>query len=176
MSDNTIGEVMITEEQIKARAWEIGQQITKDYEGEEVHLVGILRGAVVWMADLMRNIDLDVKIDFMDCSSYGASTKSSGVVKVNKDLNEDITGLNVIIVEDIVDSGVTLAYLKRFLQDRNPKSVKICALLDKPSGRRTEIEADYVGFEVEDVFIVGYGLDYDQSYRQLPYITCLSED
>ena len=170
-----IGEVMITEEQIKARAKEIGQQITEDFKGEPVLLVGILRGAVVWMADLMREIDLDVSIDFMACSSYGAGTKSSGVVRINKDLSEDITDMNVIIVEDIIDSGNTLAYLTKNFAERNAKCVKVCAFLDKPAGRRADIEADYVGFTVDDVFIVGYGLDFNQSYRQLPYVTCLAD-
>ncbi len=136
-------------------------------------LIGILRGAVMWMTDLMKNIDLDLTIDFMSCSSYGSSTKTSGVVRINKDLEEDIEGKSVIIVEDIVDSGVTLKYLKEYLWNRSPKSVEVCALLDKPEGRRTDIEADYVGFTVEDRFIVGYGLDYDQKYRQLPYISYL---
>lgn len=172
-----IGEVMITEEEIEAKAREIGQRITEDYAGEEIVLVGILRGAVVWMTELMKNIDLDVKIDFMACSSYGASTKSSGVVKINKDLDSDIEDKNVIIVEDIVDSGLTLEYLKEYLGNRGPKSVKVCALLDKPAGRKVDIDADYYGFTVGNQFIVGYGLDYNQSYRQLPYITVLkSED
>lgn len=171
-----VGEVMITEEEIKAKAREIGQRITEDYAGEEIVLVGILRGAVVWMTELMKNIDLDVKIDFMACSSYGASTKTSGVVKINKDLDSDIEGKNVIIVEDIVDSGLTLEYLKEYLGNRGPKSVKICALLDKPCGRKVDIEADYYGFTVGNQFIVGYGLDYNQSYRQLPYITVLTSE
>lgn len=172
----TIGEVMITEEEIEAKAREIGKKITEDFAGEEVVLVGILRGAVVWMTELMKNIDLDVKIDFMACSSYGASTKTSGVVKINKDLDSDIEDKNVIIVEDIVDSGLTLEYLKEYLGNRGPKCVKVCALLDKPSGRKVDIEADYYGFTVGDQFIVGYGLDYNQSYRQLPYITVLTSE
>ena len=170
----TIGEVMITEEEIEAKAKEIGQKITEDYAGEEVVLVGILRGAVVWMTELMKNIDLDVKIDFMACSSYGASTKTSGVVKINKDLDSE--DKNVIIVEDIVDSGLTLEYLKEYLGNRGPKSVKVCALLDKPGGRKVDIDADYYGFTVGNQFIVGYGLDYNQSYRQLPYITVLTSE
>ena len=177
MSDNnTIGEIMITEEQIRAKAQEIGARITKDYEGEKVLLVGILRGAVPWMVDLMKCIDLDVQIDFMACSSYGAATKTSGVVKINKDLDSDIKEKNVIIVEDIVDSGITLQYLKGYLENRGPKSVKLCSLLDKPTGRKVDMDPDYFGFTVGDQFIVGYGLDYDQSYRQLPYITCLKQD
>ena len=176
MNENqAIGEVMITEEEILRRAREIGQQITEEYAGERIVLIGILRGAVVWMADLMKRIDLDVEIDFMACSSYGASTRSSGVVKINKNLDSDIEGRHVIIVEDVVDSGITLKYLKQYLANRHPKSVRICALLDKPSGRKTDLNADYVGFTVDDLFIVGYGLDFNQKYRQLPYITCLRE-
>ena len=138
-------------------------------------LVGILRGAVLWMADIMKNVDLDMTIDFMAVSSYGAATKSSGVVKINKDLDTDIDGKDVIIVEDIVDSGVTLNYLKGYFESRGAKSVKVCALLDKPAGRRIEIDVDYIGFTVDDRFIVGYGLDYDQKYRNLPYITYLED-
>lgn len=175
MADNTIGTVLITEEQIKARAREIGKQISEEFAGEEVMLIGILKGALPWMADVMKNITLDCTIDFMSCSSYGSSTKTSGVVKINKDLDSDIEDKNVIIVEDIVDSGITLSYLEKYLANRGPKTVKLCTLLDKPSGRRSEIKADYVGFEVEDLFIIGYGLDYDQKYRNLPYISYLNE-
>lgn len=169
-----IGEVLITEEEITARAKELGEQITKDHENDDVILVGILRGAVMWMTELMKHIKLDLTIDFMDCSSYGSSTKSSGVVKIEKDISSVIEGKSVIIVEDIVDSGVTLNYLKGYLKGRNPKSVEICSLLDKPSGRRIQIEPDYYGFTVGDMFIVGYGLDFDQRYRQLPYISYLT--
>ncbi len=123
----------------------------------------------------MKHIALDVEIDFIACSSYGATTKTSGVVKINKDLDSDIEGKNVIIVEDIVDSGITLNYLKGYLENRKPKSIRICALLDKPEGRRADIKADYVGFTVEDKFIIGYGLDFNQKYRQLPYISFLNE-
>ena len=169
-----VGEVMISYEEIQKRAAEVGRQITEDYKGKgTVVLIGILKGAVMWMADVMRNVELDVEIDFMACSSYGASTKSSGVVKIVKDLDMDITDKNVIIVEDIVDSGITLDYLKKNLGTRAPKSIAICALLDKPEGRQVELEAEYIGFTVGDQFIVGYGLDYDQKYRQLPYISCL---
>lgn len=173
--NNVIGKVMITQEEILQRASELGAQITGDFAGEEILLVGILRGAVVWMADMMKHIDLDVSIDFMAVSSYGASTKSSGVVKIIKDLEEDIEGKNIIIVEDIVDSGRTLKYLKHYFENRNAKKVKICTLLDKPEGRQVEIDVDYVGFTVEDRFIIGYGLDFDQKYRNLPYISCLEE-
>ncbi|MCI7300372.1 MAG: hypoxanthine phosphoribosyltransferase, partial [Clostridia bacterium] len=130
---------------------------------------------VLWMGDIMKNVDLDMIIDFMAVSSYGASTKSSGVVKIIKDLDSDIEGKNVIIVEDIVDSGTTLNYLKHYLQNRNTKSVRICTLLNKPAGRRVEIDVDYIGFEVDDRFIVGYGLDFDQRYRNLPYISFLED-
>ena len=170
-----VGEVMITEQEIKQRAKEIGQQITEDHIDDDVILIGILRGAIMWMTDLMRHIDLDIMIDFMACSSYGSSTKSSGVVKINKDIDSDIRDKNVIIVEDIIDSGLTLDYIKGYLQGRHPKSLRICAILDKPSRRKVQIRADYVGFEVEDKFIVGYGLDFDQHYRNLPYISWLKE-
>jgi len=172
---DTVGEVMITQEELRERAAEIGEQLTSDYRGEGVILIGILRGAVPWMADVMKHIALDVEIDFIACSSYGATTKTSGVVKINKDLDSDIEGKNVIIVEDIVDSGITLNYLKGYLENRKPKSIRICALLDKPEGRRADIKADYVGFTVEDKFIIGYGLDFNQKYRQLPYISFLNE-
>jgi hypoxanthine phosphoribosyltransferase len=171
----TVGTVMITQDEIFKRAAEIGAQITRDYQGEQVVLIGILRGAVLWMSDVMKNTDLDMVIDFMAVSSYGASTKSSGIVKIVKDLDVDIEGKDVIIVEDIVDSGTTLSYLKQYFENRNTRSVRICTLLDKPEGRRTPIQVDYVGFTVEDKFIVGYGLDYDQRYRNLPYITFLNE-
>ncbi|MDO4545269.1 MAG: hypoxanthine phosphoribosyltransferase [Bacillota bacterium] len=173
---DTIGTVMITQEQIDRKAAEIGRRIEEDFKGEEIVLVGILRGAVLWMGDVMKNVDLDMTIDFMAVSSYGASTKSSGIVRINKDLDTDIEGKNVIIVEDIVDSGTTLSYLKSYLENRDAKTVKICTLLDKPDGRRAEIDVDYIGFTVDDRFIVGYGLDYDQKYRNLPYITYLEEE
>ena len=176
MSNGTIGTVLITEEQIREKAKEIGAQITKDYEGKEIILIGILRGAVPWMAEVMKRIELDMVIDFMAVSSYGAATKSSGVVKINKDLDVNIDGRDIISVEDIVDSGVTLSYLEGYLQSRGAASIKLCSLLDKPEGRRVDIKADYVGFTVDDRFIVGYGLDYDQRYRNLPYITWLESE
>lgn len=167
-------EILITEEQIIKRADEIGKQITKDFEGKEVILIGILRGSVPWMAELMKHIELeDLMIDFMACSSYGNGAKSSGTIKIIKDIEEDVIDKNVIIVEDIIDSGYTLEYLKGYFANRKAASVKICSLLDKPAGRKVDIEGDYVGFEVEDRFIVGYGLDYAQKYRQLPYISAL---
>ena len=171
-----IGEVLISEEEIIKRAKELGEKITMDHENDDVILVGILRGAVMWMTELMKHIKLDLTIDFMVCSSYGSSTKTSGVVKIDKDLNSDIQGKSVIIVEDIVDSGVTLSYLKSYLAGRHPKSVEICSLLDKPSGRRADIEPDYYRFTVDDRFIVVYWLDYDQRFRQLPYISYLKQN
>ena len=174
MENHTVGEVMITEEQIRARAKEIGRAISEEFKGENLLVVGILKGAVLWMADVIKNIENEnMGIDFMVVSSYGASTKSSGVVKIVKDLDVDIEGKTVIIVEDIVDSGITLNYLKSYLAVRNAKAVRICTLLDKPEGRRVELVPDYIGFTVPDRFIVGYGLDFDQKYRQLPYISFL---
>ncbi len=169
------GETLISKEQLKKRTEELGRQITQDYKGESILAVCILRGAVLFMTDLIREIDLEVQIDFMSVSSYGASTKSSGVVRILKDLDTAIEGKNVLIIEDIVDSGLTLKYLKDYLLGRGPKSLKICTLLDKPARRTADVSADYTGFEVEDQFIVGYGLDYNQKYRNLPYITCLIE-
>lgn len=174
-TEYVFGEVMITEEQLRERIKELGKQISDDFQGEEVLLVGILKGAVLFMSDLIREITVDTKIDFMAVTSYGASTKSSGVVRILKDLDTGIEDLNVIIVEDIIDTGVTLHYLRDYLLGRLPKSLKICTLLDKPERREVDIQADYTGFEVENKFIVGYGLDYDQKYRNLPYITCLEE-
>ena len=170
-------EVLISQEEIYAKAKELGAQITKDYEGKDLVLIGILRGSVPWMADIMKCIDNDNMImDYMACSSYGSGTKTSGRVRIIKDLQEDVQDKDVLIVEDIIDSGITLNYLKGYFANRGAASVKICTLLDKPTGRKVELEGDYVGFEVGDQFIVGYGLDYDQKYRQLPYIGYLVED
>lgn len=168
-----IGKILFTEDQIINRAKEIGKEITEEFKNEEVILIGTLKGAILWMSDVMKNIDLDTKIDFIIASSYGSGTTSSGVVKIKKDIEVDIYGKNVIIMEDIVDTGTTLKFIKDYLADRKAKSVKICTLLDKPSGRKADIKADYIGFTVEDLFIVGYGLDYDQKYRNLPYISYL---
>ncbi len=175
MSKEIIGTVMITQQEIYDRAAEIGKMIEEDFKGEPIVMVGILRGAVLWMADIMKSVDLEMTIDFMAVSSYGSATKSSGIVKINKDLDTDIAGKNVIIVEDIVDSGTTLNYLKGYFESRAAKVVKICTLLDKPAGRKVDIDVDYIGFTVDDRFIVGYGLDYDQKYRNLPYISFLEE-
>ena len=163
-------EEMISEEKVNARICELGAQISKDYAGEKVHRICILKGASFFACELAKRITIPVTIDFMSVSSYGGSTTSTGVVKIVKDLDEPIADENVIVVEDIVDTGRTLSYLLDMLKDRGPKSLKLCALLDKPERRVVEIEADYKGFEVPDEFIVGYGLDYDQKYRNLPYI------
>lgn len=173
--DGRTEEILISREELAQKVKELAAMITKDFEGQEVLLVGILRGSVPFMADLMREIDLDLSIDFMSVSSYGSSTKSSGVVRIMKDLDTPIEGKNVIIVEDIIDTGLTLDYLKRYLTGKQPKSLKICAILDKPSRRKVDIKGDYVGFEVEDKFIVGYGLDLDQKYRNLPYISWIKQ-
>lgn len=173
MAKDTIGKILYTDKELQKRAKELGKQISKDYENEEIILLGTLKGAVMWMSELMKNISVDVKIDFVSASSYGSSTTSSGVVKIKKDIGMDIYNKHVIIVEDIVDTGTTLKFLKGYLGDRNPKSIKVCTMLDKPSRRKNDLTADYVGFEVDDLFVIGYGLDYDQKYRNLPYISYL---
>ncbi|MBR5261989.1 MAG: hypoxanthine phosphoribosyltransferase [Oscillospiraceae bacterium] len=173
---NDILKVLLTEEEIKARCAELGQQITKDYEGKTPIFVGILRGSYVFMADLLRHVDVYCTMDFMAVSSYGAGTTTTGAVKINKDLTENIEGRDVIIVEDILDSGVTLSYLKNYLSGRGAASIKIVTLLDKPARRKADIKADYFGFEVPDEFVVGYGLDYAETYRNLPYIGVLKPE
>ena len=161
---------MITEEEISKRILEVADRINKDYEGRELILICVLKGGVMFMCDLAKRLNLDVRLDFMSVSSYGAETKSSGVVKIIKDLDNSIEGRDVLIVEDIIDSGNTLAYLLDILEKRGPKSIKLCTLLDKPSRREKDVVVDYVCFEIEDKFVLGYGLDYDQRYRNLPYI------
>ena len=168
-----VKEVLIPSSEIREKVREIGARISEDYRGERPLLVGILRGAVVVMSDLMRNIDLPCELDFMDISSYGTGTSSSGVVRILKDLEEDITGRHVLIVEDIIDTGLTLSYLRRSLLARKPASFEICSLLSKPSRRRVELDVKYLGFEVPDEFVVGYGLDYAGAYRNLPDICIL---
>jgi len=170
-----VAEVLITGEQIEEKVRELGERITQDYAGERLLLVGVLRGAIVVMGDLMRCIDLPCEIDFMDISSYGSGTSSSGVVRILKDLEEDITGRHVLIVEDIIDTGLTLSYLRRSLLTRGPASLEICALLSKPSRRRVDLDVKYLGFEVPDEFVVGYGLDYAGAYRNLPDICVLKK-
>ena len=164
-------DILISENEIHNRILEIADRINKDYEGEELTLICVLKGGVMFMCDLARRLNLSVRLDFMSVSSYGSETKSSGVVKIIKDLDDSIDGKNVLVVEDIIDSGNTLSYLIDILKKRGPKSIKLCTLLDKPSRReKKDVFVDYVCFEIEDRFVVGYGLDYDQRYRNLPYI------
>ena len=171
-----VKEVLIPSSEIQGKVRELGERITNDYHGEKPLLIGVLRGAVVVMGDLMRNIDLQCEIDFMDISSYGSGTSSSGVVRILKDLEEDITDRHVLIVEDIIDTGLTLSYLLRSLLARKPASLEICALLSKPSRRRVDLDVKYLGFEVPDEFVVGYGLDYAGAYRNLPDICILKPE
>ena len=167
--DDKISE-LISEEKIDKRIREIGAQISKDYEGKKVKLICILKGSVFYTCELAKRIDVPVALDFMSVSSYGTGTKSSGHIEIKKDLDESIEGLDVIIVEDIIDSGNTLSRLVPILKARRPASLKITTLLDKPDRRESQVKVDYVGFEIEDKFVVGYGLDYDQKYRDLPFI------
>ena len=174
MNDD-IKKVLIDETELKSIVKRLGEEITNDYKGKEVLLIGILKGSVIFMADLMRAIDLPCNIDFMAVSSYGNSTESSGRVKINKDLDNDIQGKDIIIIEDILDSGKTLYYIRDILSARKPSSIKICTLFDKPERREAEIKADYIGSLVPNEFIVGYGLDYSEYYRNLPFIGVLKE-
>ncbi len=169
-------DVMIDEAAVDNRIKELGKQISRDYAGREVYLIGILKGSVYFTCELAKRITVPVIMDFMQCSSYGAATKSSGVVKLSKDLDMAITDRDVIIIEDIIDSGRTLSHLKDLLSQRNPASLKICTLLDKPSRRVVDVDVDYTGFQIEDKFVIGYGLDYDQLYRNLPYIGVVEFD
>lgn len=172
--DKDICKVMFNEVELQGVCKRLGEQITKDYEGKDLLIVGILNGAIVFVTDLMRQIDRQINIDFMSVSSYGSGTTSSGNIHVAKDLNSDIAGRNVLIVEDILDTGNTLHQLTKMLKERNPASLKVCVLLDKPARREQEIHADYVGYTIPDAFVVGYGLDYAEEYRNLPYIGVLS--
>ena len=174
--EKDVKEVLLSQEEIRLKVNELGERLTREYEDKELVMVGILRGAVVFFADLIRAVKLPMKIDFISVSSYGASTKSSGVVRFQKDLDTPIEGKHVIIVEDIVDTGLTLAYLVDSLKSRNALSVKTCCLLDKPSRRKADIVPDYTCFQIPDKFVVGYGLDFAQSFRNLPYIGVLKEE
>lgn len=174
--NNDILKVLITEEEIQAKVAELGAIISRDYAGKTPLLVGILKGSAIFMSDLMRQITIPVTIDFMSVSSYGAGVKSSGVVKILKDLDVLLEGRHVLIVEDILDSGLTLHYLRGVLQQRNPASIKIVTILDKPERRSVSIASDYCGFVVPDEFVVGYGLDYNQIYRNLPYVGVLKPE
>ena len=166
--------VLLSEEEVDAKIKAIGEQISKDYAGKQVHLVCVLKGGSFFMCELAKRITVPVSLDFMSVSSYGSETKSSGVVKIVKDLDEPIKGKNVLVVEDIVDSGRTLSYLMEMLKDRGPESLRLCTLLDKPERRVVDVYVDYTGFQIPDEFVVGYGLDYDQRYRNLPYIGVIS--
>lgn len=167
--------VMLSQGEIENKVTELAKQIEKDYEGQDLLLVGILKGASVFVADLMRKINLNVNIDFMSVSSYGSGTVSSGTVKILKDLDVDIKDKNVLIVEDIIDSGITLRNLYDTLMTREPRSLKLCTLLNKPARKKVDVNVDYVGFVIEDKFIVGYGIDYDEKYRNLPYIAIVED-
>jgi hypoxanthine phosphoribosyltransferase len=174
--EKDLKKILLDENAIKKKIEKLGNQISQDYKGKKPILVCILRGAVIFLSDLMRSIDIPVQIDFMSLSSYGDSTQSSGVVKIRKDIDVDIVDRDVIIVEDIVDSGLTLDYIFEYLQKHNPASVKICTLLDKPEAHKTDLKLDYVGYEIENEFVVGYGLDFAEKYRNLPYIGILKKE
>ena len=163
-------EVLLSQEQIAQAVAQLGAQITADYTGKDLTMISVLKGSVVFMADLMRAIDLPLRIDFMSVSSYGAGVKTSGVVKIQADLTHPIAGQHLLIVEDILDSGLTLSYLTQLLRSRGPASIRLVTLLDKPQRRQVDITADYIGFAIPDVFVVGYGLDYDERYRNLPFV------
>jgi len=170
-----VGEILVQPADLSRRVRELGVQITEDYQGRDLLLVGVLKGAVFFLSDLMRTIAVPCEVDFMAVASYGSSTDSSGVVRILKDLDAPLEGRHVLIVEDIVDSGLTLQYLLRNLGARNPASIEVCALLTKPDRRKVQLEPRYVGFEIPNRFVVGYGLDYGERYRNLPYVAVLEE-
>jgi hypoxanthine phosphoribosyltransferase len=172
-SEPGLGEVLVTAEDLERRVLELGKEISRDYAARPLLLIGVLKGAVFFLSDLMRYIDVPVEVDFMAVASYGSATDSSGVVRILKDLDASIEGRDVLIVEDIVDSGLTLQYLLRNLGSRNPRSLEVCALLTKPERRKVDLPTRYVGFEIPDRFVVGYGLDYAERYRNLPYVSAL---
>ena len=171
-----IAEILVTEKQLAAKVEEIGMQISRDYAGKNLLLVSVLKGSVVFMADLMRAITIPCEIDFMNVSSYGQGAKTSGVVKIIKDLDIELMDMDVLIVEDILDSGMTLDYIKNLLMQRGTRSIRIATLLDKPERRQVDVQPDYSGFDIPDEFVVGYGLDYSERYRNLPYIGVLSSE
>ena len=173
---NAMERILLSEDQIQARIGELGRQLTADYHGKNPIFVGILKGVVVFFADMIRAIPIDCQIDFLAVSSYGSGTESSGVVRVKKDLSADIEGRHVVILEDILDSGLTLRHTVDYLMTKHPASLKICTFLDKPDRRRAEIQADYVGFTIPNLFVVGYGLDFDERYRNLPYVGVLKPE
>jgi len=173
---NDVESVLLSAEELAKRIEEIGAQITADYAGKEILMIGVLRGAVIFMADLARAIKVPVAIDFMAVSSYGAGVSSSGVVRILKDLDENVEGKHVLVVEDIIDSGLTLNYLLDNLKSRQPASIKLCTLLNKPERRKVNVKIDYNGFNVPDYFVIGYGLDYAEKYRNLPFIGILKPE
>jgi hypoxanthine phosphoribosyltransferase len=173
---DAVGEVLIEEEPLQGRIAELGAEISREYEGRDLLLVGVLKGAVFFMADLMRELTIPCEIDFMAISSYGAATDSSGVVRILKDLDTNIAGRDVLVVEDIIDSGLTLSYLMRSLKARKPASLEICALLTKPERREIDVPVKFVGFEIPNKFVIGYGLDFAERYRNLPYVAVLHPD
>jgi hypoxanthine phosphoribosyltransferase len=171
-----IGKVLFTQEDITKRAKELAKQIDEDFKGEEVILLGTLKGSVPWLVEIMKHTTIETKLDFISASSYGSSTTSSGVVKIKYDASINMYNENVIVVEDIIDTGNTLKYVIEKLKERGPKTIKICTMLNKEARRTTDIHADYVGFDVDDLFVIGYGLDFDQKFRGLPYISYLEEE
>jgi hypoxanthine phosphoribosyltransferase len=175
-TSDSIGKILVGEEDLDRRIRELGAEITRDYQGKDLVLLGILKGAVLFLSDLLRRIDIPAEVDFMAVASYGNATKSSGVVQILKDLEEPIEGRDVLIVEDIVDTGLTLRYLHDTLQGRNPRSLEVCALLSKPEAQIVEVPVKYLGFEIPNEFVVGYGLDYQQRYRGLPYVGVLNQE
>jgi hypoxanthine phosphoribosyltransferase len=174
--ESVVGEVLIEPDALSARVAELGAEISADYTGRDLLLIGVLKGAVFFMADLMRKLTIPCEVDFMAISSYGASTDSSGVVRILKDLDINIEGRHVLVVEDIIDSGLTLSYLMRNLESREPATLEICALLTKPDRREIDVPVRYVGFEIPNRFVIGYGLDFGERYRNLPYVAVLSDD
>jgi len=173
---NDVKEILYSPEELAGRIKEIGEKISIDYKGKDLVLIGVLKGSVMFMADLMKAISIPCSMDFMAVSSYGNSTTTSGVVRILKDLDDEIEGKDVLIIEDIIDSGITLKYLMEYLRGRKPESIEIACLLNKPERRRVELKAKYIGFDVPDFFLVGFGLDYAQKYRNLPYIAILKEE
>jgi hypoxanthine phosphoribosyltransferase len=174
--DRAVGEVLIDAEALRARIGELGEEISAHYAGQDLLLIGVLKGAVFFMADLMRHLTVPCEVDFMAISSYGAQTDSSGVVRILKDLDINIEGRNVLVVEDIIDSGLTLSYLMRNLESREPASLEICALLTKPARREIDVTVRWIGFEIPNRFVIGYGLDFAERYRNLPYVGVLSDE
>ncbi len=173
---NDMESILLTEEELQQRIAQMGREISRDYEGKEPLFIGVLKGCFVFMADLMRQVTIPCGVDFMVVSSYGKSTNTTGAVEIIKDLSQDVYGRHLVIVEDILDTGITLSYLTKYLKNRSPASVSIATLLDKPERRRAEVAAKYVGFTVPDAFVVGYGLDYAEKYRNLPYIGILKPE